>query len=332
MFSPLSFFNNNAAKVEKLFERHRVVTSALREKNPDSKAIEKLKTELDNINGLLDGYLKVVEIEPDNVPMLEQLVDRDAVHKHGVESVEALQKIRAGRWDDQKTVIALINPYTTTKKPQVLAAIYVYKQTSPVATFSDLAGSIPDIINPACSPVDMSKVAALIFYSISAMTDTKGMPLLKGSGERLINGLFPFLGERIMKGQLPETIVASTLSPDRSLRKFYDGTDLDQFDDLALKALAVQQLVKGRDPVRNFHCGNGVMIGDVKLHANTPDSPDGRLGAGVMVNYIYHLDPQLRAALQTLYKHGQFPNLLAQELMPHYNRDVPQLRAGLTAA
>ncbi|MBU6234360.1 MAG: hypothetical protein KGQ41_00815 [Alphaproteobacteria bacterium] len=326
------FFNSRAATVTKLLERHREIVGVQSANGIDAPTRQKLALELNNINSILDGYLQLVEIDPDHTKMLEQLVGNDTVHDKGTESVERLRELRTGRSDTQKTAIALVNPYTTSRVPEILAAIYVYKHTGAIASPKDLPGNIPHIIDQRMAAVSEA-VSALIFYSIcSMMLPGTKTHLLKGSGERLINMLFPFVGKRIMQGQLPENIWASTLSPFRSFCAAFPDLDFSKMTDEQIITLAVSHLETGRDPVERFHGGNGVMFGDVKLRANTPESNDGRGGAGAMINYVYDFDPAVRAERQALFKSKQFAALLAPHLAAYRNLVVPtaslRLRAG----
>src|SRR5690606_17881861 len=103
---------------------------------------------------------------------------------------------------------------------------------------------------------------------------------MKGSGEALISKLHAHLNN-IYEGQ---STVFSTLSP---LRQPYGpGPDgraqlgIDDFieararewirrDDVGKRALALEFLLAGTEGVERFHVGNGAVIGDINLDADT---------------------------------------------------------------
>ncbi|NBX66225.1 MAG: hypothetical protein EBQ96_04435 [Proteobacteria bacterium] len=324
-------FNIEATDAARLLESHRDHVMFLGDAIKGSDREREFKERLASIDQSLSRILRVAQVDPSHTGVMEQLMFRDDVHDHGVQSLHELSTLRVGAGDANKICVALVNPFTADKVPQVLAAIYVYKHTGeipvlgysgvngharPVYDYTYLPGDVHDILHQECRPV-ASTPRALIFYSITNMKigDTK-IPLLKGSGERLINGLFPFVQSGIDAGQLPYDLVASTLSPLRSLRGAYKNLELEGLDDTTLRRLAVAHLLTGRDPVQRFHGGNGILIGDVKLRANTPESHDGIGGGGVMVNYVYDLDAAVRAERLRLHRNRQYAELLAPHLVP----------------
>lgn len=323
-------FNVEASDVARLLQNHRDLVAFLGEAEKGSERERSLRADLAPVDQMLDRVLKVVQVDPESTGILEQLVYKDDVHDHGVQSLDELRALRVGAGNANKICIALINPFTRDRVPQVLAAIYVYKHTGeipvvgytgingharPVYDYTYLPGDVHHILHQDCAQAD-AMARALIFYSITNMKFPDKTPLLKGSGERLINGLFPFVQSGVEAGLLPHDVIASTLSPLRSLRGAYKNLDLALVDDMTLRRLSVAHLLTGRDPVQRFHGGNGILIGDVKLRANTPDSHDGIGGGGAMVNYVYDLDPAVRRERQALHRNRRYADLLAPQLVP----------------
>jgi hypothetical protein len=335
-------FSIDSAHPEDLLARHR---DLVQEASDDSTTAERkaaLRVTMADIDRVLSRYLRIERVDQNDTALLEQLVGRDEVHEHGARSVDELRALRAGRAGDNKIVVAYLNPYTRSKVPQILSAIYIYKHTGIIPSieaprtnghaiympdYTALPGNIPAINDPECRPVD-DTIRALIFYSITSIKEEGTTThLYKGAGEKLINHLFPFVEDLIAQKQLPFDVIASTLSPLRSLVGAYRDSDFNLFtmDDEQLTHAAVKHMLTGRDPVQRFHGGNGVMFGDIKLRANTPDSNDGRGGAGAMVNFIYDLDAGVRRQRLELFKSKQFAALLAPHLQ-HYAA-MPQLAA-----
>lgn len=330
-------FNVEATDVARLLQSHRDIAARLSEAEKGSDRARELRSNLAPIDQTLDRILRVVQVDPTNTGVLEQLVFKDDVHDHGVQNLDELRGLRVGAGNANKICVALVNPFTRDKVPQVLAAIYVYKHTGeipvlgyngingharPVYDYTYLPGDVHHILHQDCNPME-AMTRALIFYSITNMKLPDKTPLLKGSGERLINGLFPFVQAGVDAGLLPHDVVASTLSPLRSLRGAYKNFDLGSLDDETLRRFAVARLLTGRDPVHNFHGSNGILMGDVKLRANTPESNDGIGGGGVMVNYVYDLDPATRALRQMLHRNRCYQELLAPHLIPYAASTMP---------
>ncbi len=188
-----------------------------------------------------------------------------------------------------------------------------------------LAGNVHGILQQGCETMD-AITRSLIFYSITNIKiEGTQTPVLKGSGEILIGGLFPFVSELIQTGRLPADVITSTLSPLRSLRTAWKDSefDLDAIDDDTKRMLAIAHLLTGRDGVQRFHGSNGVIVGDIKLNANVPESEEGIKGAGAMINYVYDLEEALRMLRQQQFRGRQYGELLAPRLRAYVPR-IPQ--------
>lgn len=336
-------FNIEASDATRLLQRHRDTVAFMSEAVAGSERHTALKTELKGLDTTIGRIVRVQQILPSDTGMLEQLVDRDDVHDFGVQSVSEMRDMRVGGADSNKLCVAVVNPFTASRVPEVLAAIYVYKSAGeiPVVGYDGVNGHAKPIYDYRALPGDVDAILhegvermdatprALIFYSITNIkVDGTQTPLLKGSGERLIAGLFPFVQGGIDAGLLPQEIVASTLSPMRSLRTAWKDTDfnLDAIDDDLKTTLTVSHLLTGRDGVQRFHGSNGILIGDVKLRANTPESLDGVKGASVMINYVYDLDETVRIYRQNLHRSRRYGELMAPHLKPNLATIAQDLR------
>lgn len=75
--------------------------------------------------------------------------------------------------------------------------------------------------------------------------------------------------------------------------------------------------VKDRNPVQNFHLGNGALVGAIQFGASksTLDATDG---AGVMINYRYSRDPMRLEDNRRLLAAGLIP--CDYHLAPYFGR------------
>jgi|GEM_PF-5409955 len=297
-------FNHHASTVEELLDMHRVINAqAATRKLEDAE-----RTELAKIEQSLDGFLRVAHITPHNTGMVEQLIGCDQVHDHGAQNADDLIRLRVGHAGANKMTLALINPFTQSGVPQVLAAVYIHVDTRPIARPQDIAGHISAILDTPCAPL-AARPTGLVFYSISNMmvagTDT---PLLKGAGARLIQQIFPF-ADRI---GMPGHVVLSTLSPLRTLQTTFADVAFDTASEDAIQYFALKHLLTGKNGVQRFHLGNGASIGDIKVRPGATGSQD----AVAMVNYIYDRDDNIRAQNRRLFREGKFVDLMAAHLVP----------------
>jgi len=202
---------------------------------------------------------------------------------HPVETtLEGFAGSRVGTSHDNKQCWILIEPETNNLK----AALYVYRDPSPVRGEYDLAGRVDHILSSPVSHLER-RARSAIFYSVSSF-DT-------GAGVHLIDGVANKFGKS-------SKIVLSTLSPLRNFATWaHDNGKLCQdirSNPKALRSLALDFLMANKDKVQQFHLKNGAYIGDIKLEANCRGSKDDILGMNVMVNYVYprkavRLDNQL---------------------------------------
>ena len=339
-------FNIEATDAARLLQRHRDASAFLSEAVQGTPRHAELKDEMRKLFDVISRFVRVEIVDPANTGILEQLIGKDDVHDFGVRSVDELREYRIAERGGNKMCVAAVNPFTPSRVPQVLSAIYVNKQIAPIPIleyegmnghakpvydYRALEGDVDKILHTRCNFID-ALVSALIFYSITNIKmEGTNIPVLKGSGEILINRLFGVVETLIAAGELPQNIVTSTLSPLRAMRSAWkkSGYNLDTADDHTMTMLAVALLMQGVDGVQRFHGGNGIDIGDIKLRANTPQSLDGIKGAGVMVNYVYRPDPAERAARQQLFRARKFDQLLAPHLRPYLRLISQDLRTNM---
>lgn len=251
------------------------------------------------INPVLDQRLKLVEVMPENEALAAQLVGRDRVHEFGAENVDDLRRYRLGGAGSNKTAFALVNP----DENRMLAVIYVYKTSRPIAELRQIPGNVGRILSKPCQPM-VGDPTSFVFFSISSTEE------LRKAGAKLVAHLFDDdpIG---LRGAAP---VYSTLSPLRTLRGHFAQAALKPKDYDGLRKAALNHLLANLDPVQKFHLNNGASIGDIKLRANKPDSKDATDGMGVMVNYVYAPDRTVRQQNQALFRSGDIAGLLAPEL------------------
>lgn len=300
-----SLFRLHAATTADLIHEHRTLHG--RGKPKDMPEADRQR--LADIDAMLDERLAVAPIDAGDTRVVEQLVGYDAVHKYGAQSREDLLRLRVGREDDNKIAVALADP-TDSSGTRVLAVIYVYKHNQPILTHRDIPGDVSGILAAPCEAL-RGQLTGMVFYSISNILLPDGQtPVLKGAGERLIAGLFPLVDRM----GIPNDVVLSTLSPLRTLRRAYPDADFESMDDETLRIAAYAHLRSGTNPVQRFHLGNGARMADINLRANTPDSPDAREGAGVMLNYLYFRNEESRTRNKALFRRGELDALFEPEL------------------
>ena len=303
-------FNLHASDVALLLDRHREINASVAPTDEE-------RNELKQIERAIKPYLKVMPVDPTDTAVVKQLVGYDAVHKFGAQSVEDLVKMRVGAKGDNKVAMALVNTRTTNNVPEVLAVIYVYKHAAPIACNDDIPGNIAEILNTPCQPLQ-GELTGLIFYSISNMlVEGTKTPLLKGAGEMLIEGLFPYFAAE----GISDKVVLSTLSPLRTLPIANPGRDLHALKPFELAHLAVQHLLLRLDPVERFHMNNGARAGSLKLYPNKRGTQDDL----AMVNYIYNGDPAVRASNRAAFKAAAkagpeaMKPLIAENVLQHFS-------------
>ncbi len=272
------------------------------------------ENEFETLKAVLSRTLDLVEICPGDVDLARQLIGRDRVHTFGTDTLENLQRYRLGGPNGNKTAYALIDPQGEQGR-QVLSAIYVYWETKPVKSFGDLNGDVADILGKPCG-LRSSGPTSTAFYSISGFPNA--MP---GAGEMLITRLHEHLTQT-----MPDCVL-STLSPVRTMRHWYEPLTKkawdsglpahavsDVLDDPSLKRLVLAHLLSNKNPVQIFHMGNGAIIGDIKLKANSAGSEDDADGMGIMINYVYDRDSAVLKDNRVFYRQERLLDLVSDHV------------------
>jgi len=204
--------------------------------------------------------------------IVSQLAGRDRVHVAGADSEEALRQYRLGSPRTNKTSYAMVGD-----DGRVHSAIYVKRDKHDVTGgYRALNGNVRGILSAPVAPL-LYDPTSLIFYSISNITEERGM------GQLLVRNMHAHLTQEY------RGVDYSTLSPLRTLDAYLEQSAVKQ-EEFAAFSAAVQRrtilyyLMTVADPVQKFHMGNGAIIGDIKLGADTK----GQTAA--MVNYVYPAD------------------------------------------
>ena len=204
--------------------------------------------------------------------IVTQLAGRDRVHVAGADSEDALRQYRLGSPRTNKTSYAMVGD-----DGRVHSAIYVKRDKHDVTGgYRALNGNVRGILSAPVAPL-LYDPTSLIFYSISNITEERGM------GQLLVRNMHAHLTQEY------RGVDYSTLSPLRTLDAYLEQSAVKQ-EEFAAFSAAVQRrtilyyLMTVADPVQKFHMGNGAIIGDIKLGADTK----GQTAA--MVNYVYPAD------------------------------------------
>ncbi len=234
----------------------------------------------------------LVEIRADmHAPLLAQIAGKDRVHTFGAGSVDELLEYRIGGKGYAKTAYAVIDSTQT-----VESVIFGYKTGTTITSGADMPGNVDTILRArATTPLSRSDndggdnatggdSGGIAFYSISAF--------VSGGGPRLINTLL---------ANCPAGVQPGTLSPLRTLRKAFPHLADAALGHEEKTVAAFLHLMSCKDPVQAFHMGNGAVVGQINTDANTPHSEDGREGYGVMANYMYTVDADVRGRNRALF-------------------------------
>ncbi len=275
---------------------------------------------------------------PDQENIFRQLVINERVHPIGKveeplnKQVEELLNKRIGQKDTNKLCFARV--FGDGNKPlEVTTGVFVTlvkiprgdKPPSP----TDLSDNILEILNEPIQDFHVNpetEIAVATFYTISSSKkhswDKGGRPLVKEAYDAL-------QAEAKKKGY---KLIIATLSPvpdfSEWLNKQSDYKDIlgsselrsdDFMENLKnleiqndIKQMLMRYLVEERDPVMNFHLGNGAYIGDIKFNLDNPKY-------WVMINYVY---PSLetRGLHQDLYNRTRI-RFFSPHLKPLLNCD-----------
>ena len=294
--------------------------------------IAKLNEEKERLVETLRDGIQFEQILPESgLDIHEQLKENERVHLVG--SVDELLQKRIGHENDNKRCFARV---VREGKPEVNACIYtafIKTEEQENVGYHDIPGNITDIKEMGISPLKVSKgdTVAVILYSISSNMEhdwERGGRPLAGSVYQYVNA---WAAEQECR------VILSTLSPVRGFASWlktqpnYDWIQdennqtapefLEQLNDEAfqsdVKALLLEYLLTERDPVLNFHLGNGAYIGDLKINADNPQD-------WAMINYVYPSNAQTRENNQEFYGSSKI-RILAPHLHATLGQNKPEL-------
>lgn len=250
----------------------------------------------------------------ENSGLHSQLLRNERVHP--LDTVEELVDQRIGAEGANKRCFARV--VSNNGQPVVTAGIFTALVHVPLhegeLEYSDIPGNIDQIksmeVEPFLPPVDGGAVAVLYTISSSSEHDWER------GGRPLAEAVYAYLNTEAEERGYP--LVISTLSPVRNFSVWLKGQSgfeayfddqgniteefqgfLEADDNQALvKEKLMEYLVKEKDPVLNFHLGNGAYIGDLKVN------PDNKTD-WAMVNYVYASNSNDLARNKGLYKQAQ---------------------------
>ena len=299
------------------------------------KRVAELGDDREEIIKKLRAGVKFTHISPNagNISLHQQLLANERVHP--VESVAELLDKRIGDVGENKRCFARV--FNNAGNPLVTAGIFTAMVAIPnsgsALDHALIPGDIHAIkemdIEPFTTP-DKNETAVAVLYTISS-SDVPELSWDKG-GRPLAQAVYQHLHQEAEeKGY---DLVISTLSPVRNFSKWLAGQEgftgyfdekarpTHEFHDL-LTSEDNQEIVKGalmnylageRDPVLNFHLGNGAYIGDVKFN------PDNETD-WAMVNYVYPSNTELLAYNKELYAQTK-TKPVAMELQEYVSADL----------
>jgi hypothetical protein len=297
--------------------------------------ISELESERGDIIEKLRAGVKFTHISPGagKISLHQQLMANERVHP--VDSVDELLDKRIGDLGDNKRCFARV--FNNAGNPLVTAGIFTAMVTIPNSGAALDHSQIPGYVNaikdmdiePFATP-EADETAVAVLYTISS-SDAPELKWDKG-GRPLAQAVYQHLHQEAKdKGY---NLLISTLSPVRNFSTWLAGQDgfTGYFDDKGkptqefhqlLTSEETQEVVKSalmdylageRDPVLNFHLGNGAYIGDVKFN------PDNEAD-WAMVNYVYPSDTGLLAYNKELYAQTKIKPV-AVELQGYVSADL----------
>ncbi len=275
--------------------------------------LSQLEAREQEMSSHLRGTVQFEQILPTKAykALHDQLFKNERVHP--VASVEELVGNRIGGVDDNKRCFARVTPG---KSPKLTAGIFTamvdITPTDGDLNYRDIPGDIDAIKELPIEPFVLEgkgRTIAVILYTVSGNQEQswdKGGRPLAGALHSFLNG---------QAEQQGFNLVLSTLSPIRLFGKWLstqpgyegavnaDGELSDEFADFlrdeasqdSIRLMTLKYLLTQRDPVMNFHLGNGAYIGDIKFN---PDNGED----WVMINYVYPNDPEMLAQQKHFYE------------------------------
>ena len=286
--------------------------------------IGKDQQELEVLSESLAESVEFLHVLPNgkHANLRQQLFDNERVHMQ--DSIEDMIATRVGDREANKRCFARV--VHTAKKEDVTAGIFVaLTNVSGVdgrVSHQNLPGDIDVIKNmPVTEFVppaqDSSDVAVAVLYTISS-NQKLGYDWEKG-GRSLASNIYQHLNEE--SKERGYDLYITTLSPVRGFNKwlqkqpnykdFVSEIEVNGKPDLGanemlqhliahpegqaeMRKMVMQYMVEEKDPVMNFHLGNGAYIGDINF--NSENSQDW-----VMMNYVYAPDADIVGKNSELY-------------------------------
>lgn len=302
--------------------------------------VERLTAERETIVSGLREEIQFEQILPDKkyTPLHQQLLDNERVHP--LATTDELVGKRIGAQGTNKRCFARV---ISNGSPVVTAGIFTALQTVPnnangEVEYQDIAGNInavKDMEKEDFQVPSEGETAIAILYTISSSSKHEW----EKGGRPLASSVYLFLhAEAKEKGY---NLIVSTLSPVRNFsawlskqeefQSYFDkdvypteefmGFLNDEDNRDLIKSKLMEYLISQKDPVLNFHLGNGAYIGDIKFNEDNKQD-------WVMINYVYPSDVGMLASNQNMYsKTGMRP------IAPHLQNcvsDEPELRSKVT--
>ena len=265
------------------------------------KTLQDLTKQEEEMTLALKGDVAFEQILPgkDNKVLHEQLLANEQVHK--LDSTEELVSQRIGDTTANKRCFARVN--RNGKKPVVTTGIFtalidITPENGKDTAYGDIPGNINAVKDLPVETFDIgdgNKTVAAILYTIS----NDGRDSWDKGGRPLAGGVYQYLkAEAEERGY---NLIISTLSPIRDFSKWLNEKEgfqgfwneenktadpnfmkrLNDPDGQAIiEKMVMEYLLETKDPVMNFHLGNGAYIGDIKIN---PDNPQD----WIMMNYVY---------------------------------------------
>lgn len=247
----------------------------------------------------------------ENQTLHDKLFENEKVHP--LPSVEELVEQRIGGTNANKRCYARVN--RNQGKEEVTTGIFIALREIDApegnVSYNDISGNINGVKDTPIedfTPEEGATVEAIL-YTISGQH-----PWDKG-GRELAAQVYEYLHSEAAEKNY--NLIISTLSPVREFTPHLqkqegfenlldeDGEVSDEFmmfmqseeAQEELEHRLLRYLIMEKDPVLNFHLGNGAYIGDVKFNPENKED-------WVMVNYVYPDAPEELAQNQKAYKDG----------------------------
>lgn len=239
--------------------------------------------------------LQLIEITSDTSQDIKTIA-MGSDQLHVISSLDELNRCRIGGLLNSKRAFALV-----ADEREVASVIFVRQGAQKLL-------QIRPILDEESKLVD--QIRQQQFYCVTTVKGTH----VNNAGYNLIQRLKPYLEEE--DKELGRTDVRrDTISPLREFSAFLRDKGIlnDKFENYskdARTALVIEHLVKGhkKEHARNLHLGKcGSFVSEIFLNAAQPGTPDGDLGAGVMIEFGYNMTADEMATNLARYKGGELP-------------------------